>query len=67
MTLPGNPVSAMVSFEVFVRPALRTAMGFAEVERPRRTATLMESLRSPAERRQYRRGRYDAGTVTVAR
>src|SRR5690606_2970895 len=27
VTLPGNPVSALVSFEVFVRPALRAAMG----------------------------------------
>ena len=27
VTLPGNPVSAFVSFEVFVRPALRRALG----------------------------------------
>lgn len=27
VTLPGNPVSALVSFEVFIRPALRAAMG----------------------------------------
>ncbi|SHE78006.1 molybdopterin molybdotransferase MoeA [Streptoalloteichus hindustanus] len=66
VALPGNPVSALVSFEVFVRPALRAAMGFAEPDRPRRTATLVESLRSPSARRQYRRGRYDAGAVTVA-
>ena len=37
ITLPGNPVSALVSFEVFVRPALRSAMGLPRTgpgERP---------------------------------
>ena len=29
VTVPGNPVSALVSFEVFIRPALRSAMGSA--------------------------------------
>ncbi|GGM43765.1 molybdopterin molybdenumtransferase [Longimycelium tulufanense] len=69
VTLPGNPVSSLVSFEVFVRPALRAAMGFAETERPRRRATLVESLRSVSGKRQYRRGRFDEAaedTVTVA-
>jgi molybdopterin molybdotransferase len=36
VTLPGNPVSALVSFEVFVRPALRAAMGLPSPLRPRR-------------------------------
>ncbi|CAN5256952.1 molybdopterin molybdotransferase MoeA [soil metagenome] len=66
VTLPGNPVSALVSFEVFVRPALRAAMGLASVQRPRRTAELREDLTSPNGKRQFRRGVYDAdaGTVT---
>jgi molybdenum cofactor synthesis domain-containing protein len=34
MCLPGNPVSAMVSFELLVRPALRFMMGHLNVERP---------------------------------
>ena len=34
VTLPGNPVSSLVSFEVFVRPALRAAMGHPEPARP---------------------------------
>lgn len=65
VTLPGNPVSALVSFEVFLRPALRTAMGLAP-HRPRRTAVLAESLTSPGGKRQFRRGVYDhdSGTVT---
>ena len=36
VTLPGNPVSAHVSFEVFVRPALRAALGHPHPERPGR-------------------------------
>jgi molybdopterin biosynthesis enzyme len=32
--LPGNPVSSHVSFEVFARPALRTMMGHATIDRP---------------------------------
>ena len=31
---PGNPVSSMVSFELFGRPALRQAMGHADLDRP---------------------------------
>ncbi|MGE2832945.1 molybdopterin molybdotransferase MoeA [Mycobacterium sp. SMC-4] len=64
ITLPGNPVSALVSFEVFVRPALRAAMGLADTERPRRTAILREDLTSPAGKRQYRRGVLDGDSVT---
>ncbi|MBV9846771.1 MAG: molybdopterin molybdotransferase MoeA, partial [Kutzneria sp.] len=66
VTLPGNPVSAQVSFEVFVRPALRAAMGHAAPCPPRTTARVTQALASPAGRRQFRRGRLDqlAGTVS---
>jgi molybdopterin molybdotransferase len=37
--LPGNPVSAMVSFELFVRPALRLMAGHTVLHRPVLTAT----------------------------
>ena len=67
VTLPGNPVSAQVSFEVFLRPALRSAMGHAVIHRPLRTAVIDKALHSPPGRRQFRRGVYDpaAGTVTL--
>jgi molybdopterin molybdotransferase len=66
VALPGNPVSSHVSFEVFVRPALRAAIGHPHPGRPVVTATLGEPWTSPAGRRQYRRGLLDAvrGTVT---
>jgi len=35
MGLPGNPVSSLVTFELFVRPALRRLSGIADVEPPR--------------------------------
>ncbi|GAA1883080.1 molybdotransferase-like divisome protein Glp [Lapillicoccus jejuensis] len=53
--LPGNPVSSYVSFEVFVRPALRTMMGLQPATRPVLTARLTQALRSPAGRTQIAR------------
>jgi molybdopterin molybdotransferase len=67
VALPGNPVSAYVSFEVFVRPAIRTLMGLQPVHRRTvRAACAGGVASSPKARRQYLRGRYDpaAGTVT---
>lgn len=66
ITLPGNPVSALVSFEVFIRAPLRTAMGLPNPDRPRLSAVLSEDLTSPRGKRQFRRGVLDrdGGTVT---
>ncbi|HTM86279.1 MAG TPA: gephyrin-like molybdotransferase Glp [Mycobacterium sp.] len=64
ITLPGNPVSALVSFEVFIRSPLRAAMGYPEPHRPRRAAVLTEPLTSPRGKRQFRRGVLDGDTVT---
>ena len=66
VTLPGNPVSSLVSFEVFVRPVLRTAMGHPEPARPVVSARLDGALSSPAGRRQFRRGVLDARSGTVS-
>jgi molybdopterin molybdotransferase len=66
VTLPGNPVSAQVSFEVFVRPALRGALGHPYPERPVVLARLAQRLTSPSGRRQFRRGVLDARDGTVA-
>lgn len=56
ITLPGNPVSALVSFEVFIRAPLRAAMGLTTSDRPRLEVTLLEDLTSPRGKRQFRRG-----------
>lgn len=65
VTLPGNPVSALVSFEVFIRPALRLAMGLPDPRRPQRTAVLTETVTSPRGKRQFRRAILDIGTGQV--
>ena len=55
VTLPGNPVSALVSFEVFVRPLLRRMLGLEPAVAPTTTATLAAALRSPAGKVQFAR------------
>ena len=53
--LPGNPVSALVSFEVFVRPALRRMLGAEPLERPRVSAVATEALSSVKGKRSFLR------------
>ena len=60
VTLPGNPVSALVSFEVFIRSPLRKAMGLPDPDRPHRPAVLTEALTSPRGKRQFRRAILEA-------
>ena len=67
LALPGNPVSSYVSFELFVRPAIRALMGLPEVHRPTAPARCTDAIASsPQGKRQFLRGSYDAdaGTVT---
>lgn len=59
-TLPGNPVSAYVSFQVFVRPALRKLQDFDPAPRPFVRATLTAALRSPEGKRSYARARVES-------
>jgi molybdopterin molybdotransferase len=53
--LPGFPVSSLVTFEVFVRPALRRMQGFANLHRPRLPVRLAYDARPTAERTEYQR------------
>jgi molybdopterin molybdotransferase len=58
-TLPGNPVSSYVSFEVFVLPAIRRMMGKLPYRRPLVRAACQAGFGSPSGRRQFMRGRFD--------
>ncbi|AYG02807.1 gephyrin-like molybdotransferase Glp [Gryllotalpicola protaetiae] len=59
LCFPGNPVSSLVSFELFLRPLLRG-------DRPVLRLPLSASVDSPAAKHQVRRGRLtDAGTVEL--
>jgi molybdopterin molybdotransferase len=53
--LPGNPVSAMVTFELFVRPALFAMQGRRHLGRPRVRAVAAEPITNPGSRRGYLR------------
>lgn len=54
--LPGNPVSAMVSFEQFARPLIRSMAGYREPYRPIVTAELAESISGKKGRKNFVRG-----------
>ena len=64
--LPGNPVSSMVSFELFARPALRAMSGHRGLDRPRVEAVVVGELRRRTDGKvhfgrvvvEYRDGRY---------
>ena len=53
--LPGFPVSSLVTFEVFVRPALRKLQGFAKLQRPTLPVRLGYDARATADRTEYQR------------
>lgn len=53
--LPGNPVSSMVTFELFVRPALRKMRGLTDLSRPAVTARLTEEAAHTPGRQSYQR------------
>ena len=59
--LPGNPISAMVTFEVFVRPALRVLAGQADPGPRTMTLPLAESLAETNDRPTYRPARLEMG------
>lgn len=61
LTFPGNPVSTMVSFEVFLRPLLRRAGGLPPI--PREDAVLDHDVTSVRGKRQFLRGRRTASGV----
>jgi molybdopterin molybdotransferase len=53
--LPGNPVSSLVTFEVFVRPALRAMQGDPSPHRPRVEVELEHDFGAPGSRTEYHR------------
>ena len=51
--LPGDPVSAQMAFEVFVRPVLRSIAGWQDIHRPSLPAAVSTSWSSPAGMREF--------------
>ncbi len=64
--LPGNPVSAFVTYQVFVRPALAVATGVPgnELRMPAVSATLAQPLQNLGDRPHYLRGKVVDGVFT---
>jgi len=58
-------VSSLLTFELFVRPALLRMAGHANVARPRARARLLERVDKPAQLRFFARGIHDASDDTV--
>lgn len=63
--LPGNPVSSLLTFELFVRPALLRMAGHQNVARPRARARLVERIEKPPHLRFFARGVYSSGLGIV--
>jgi molybdopterin molybdotransferase len=63
--LPGNPVSSLVSFEVFVRPALRKLQGLRDQRRPVVEVELGHAVQPPPDRPEYQRAivRWEGGRL----
>ena len=53
VTLPGDPITAYISFELFVRPMIRTMLGAATIHRPSVKAALEKPIESQAGMRSY--------------
>lgn len=64
ITLPGNPVSAYVSFQIFVRPAIGALQDDETIRLPVVKAELTGPLRSPPGRRSFLRAVLGNGKVT---
>jgi molybdopterin molybdotransferase len=60
--LPGNPVSAFVTFLYFVRPAILKMMGASNLDLPKVPAKLLVDFRNESDRPHYVRGRFENGT-----
>lgn len=54
--LPGNPVSALVTFHLFVKPALRKMQGVSEPKKATRSAVLRRTIRKKSGRMEFVRG-----------
>ncbi|MBI3943389.1 MAG: molybdopterin molybdotransferase MoeA [Chloroflexi bacterium] len=66
--MPGFPVSSLVSFEIFVRPALRKMQGYTSLHYPRRQVVLSHDIRHGADRTEFQRAYiWQEGETLLAR
>ncbi len=65
VTLPGDPIAAYISLELFVRPMIRTMLGSASIHRPSVKARLERSIASTSGSRSYLRAWLSEDATTV--
>ena len=65
VTLPGDPISAYISLELFVRPMIRTMLGSASIHRPSVKARLERAIASTSGSRSYLRAWLSEDATTV--
>ncbi len=63
--LPGNPVSAFVTFLQFVQPAILKMLGANNLDQPKTSARLTVDLTNEGDRPHYVRGRIENGTFVL--
>lgn len=66
ITLPGDPIAAYISFELFVRPMIRTMLGAATIHRPSVKAKLEKAIESSDGVRSYIRAALSEDGKSVA-
>ena len=66
VTLPGDPIAAYISFELLIRPMIRTMLGTANIHRPCVKAKLEKALTSSGGYRSYVRAILSADGKSVA-
>jgi len=65
VTLPGDPIAAYISFELFVRPMIRTMLGAATIHRPSVKARLEKAVESEKGLRSYIRAVLSEDGISV--
>jgi molybdopterin biosynthesis enzyme len=66
VTLPGDPIGAFLSMEIFIRPMIRTMLGASNVFRNVLSLTLAESITSPLGKTSYIRAAIEANGTVIA-
>ena len=66
VTLPGDPIAAYISCELFIRPMIRQMMGLHDLFRPVQRAILTNSVESEQGKTSFLRAQLEGNKVTVA-
>ena len=62
VALPGDPIAAYISMELFIRPMIRSMMGLNDIHRPTVRATLTNSIASQAGKHAFIRATLETNT-----